>query len=432
MGLTVSDSRHGCFSLCSRRHPGLLAALALLWTLDGSTAAARSASPRAKTLLLLAAKNRSRVTSRAIRALRSQLSDTSLVLRVAWVNRMARSRAAQVALSKRYASTRGVLAVAWYDANQPNEILMLAASSGRLVVRRVTGATLSGRLEALAIIVRSSMLALLAGQPLPPQPRAPPPVPARASPARPAIPPRPRSTGPAIPPRPRSTGPAIPPRPRSTGPTIPPRPRSTGPAIPPRRPPPRAHPSPVRGKARRGEAGWRFGLGLEAGYFLSGYSSEVGAVSGGELAAIFHLRAGWELLLSYRVTQKLTGRVGSSRLDLQPHPIGLGARWHRRWGRFQLALALSVIMDWATLSTSVDPTTHRASSDGGDLLWSLLPTISAGVSLLGRLRLVLAVSAQVGLNWRRYVLVNQQVTEPLLSPWPVQPCLMIGFSADIV
>ncbi len=152
---------------------------------------------------------------------------------------------------------------------------------------------------------------------------------------------------------------------------------------------------------------------------------------GGEVVVTFGLRESWALLLSYRVSQKITGRVDSARLDLQSHPIGLGARWRQRWGRFELGLALSLIMDYATLSTDVDPNTHSASTDGGDLLWSVMPTISGSVGLARRLRLTLALGAQIGLNWRRYVLEDQSASEPLLAPWPVQPCLMIGLSADI-
>ena len=379
------------------RVAGLVVVAALL-TLGG--AAARGRAPKARTLVVLAAQNRPDVTRRALGALRSQVSDTSVVLRVVWIKRLAGSRASQIALSRRHAAKKGVLAVAWYDGSQPNEILMIAARTNRLVVRRVTGATLGGRLEALAIIVRTSMLALVAGQPLPPQP-----------------PPRRRVEPRRVVPRRRVKPRRVVPRRR-----VEPRRR----VAPRRRPPPRRRPLPAR------PAGWRFGLGVEAGYFLSGYSVGAGAVHGGEVAVAFHLRAGWEVLVSYRVTQKITGRVGASRLDLQPHPIGLGARWRHRWGRFDLGLALSVIMDYATLSTDADPDTYWASADQGDLLWSVMPTISGSVTLIPRLRVVLAVGAQVGLNWRRYVLDDQVATEPLLSPWPVQPFMMIGLSADIL
>lgn len=389
--------RHDAGPRVRTRLVGLLV-FAVLLTVGGSIA--RGRTPKARTLVLLAAKNRPDVTRRALQALRSQLSDTSVVMRVVWVVRLARSRASQIALSKRHAAKRGVLAVAWYDASQPNEILMLAARTKRLVVRRVTGATVGGRLEALAIIVRTSMRALVAGQPLPPQP----PPPRRVVPRRRVEPRR-------VVPRRRVEPRRVLPRRR-----VEPR----------RRPSPRRTPPPTR------PVGWRFGLGLEAGYFLSGYSVDAGAVHGGEVAVTFHLRAGWEVLLSYRVTQKITGRVGASRLDLQPHPIGLGARRRHRWGRFELGLALSIIMDYATLSTDADPTTYRASADRGDLLWSVMPTVSGSVTLIPRLRVILAVGAQIGLNWRRYVLDDQSTTETLLNPWPVQPCLMIGLSADII
>jgi len=353
--------------------------------------AARGRAPKAKTLVLLAARNRPGVTRRALRALRSQLSDTTVALRVVWVKRLAQTRAAQLALSKKHVVRKGVLAVAWYDASQPNEILMLAARTRRLVVRKVTGATVGGRLESLAIIVRTSMLALLAGQPLPPQP----PPPRRVTPRR------------------------VVPR------------RVTPRRVVPRRVTPRRRPPPRHARPPSRPGAWRLGLGLEAGYFLAGYSADTGAVHGGELAAVLHLRAGWELVLSYRVTQKVTGRVDGARLDTQPHPIGLGARWRRHWGRLGLGVALSLIMDYVSLSTDIDPTTHSSSSDRGDLLWSVMPRVSGTVALGRRFRVVLAVGAQIGLNWRRYVLADQGTTKALLQPWPVQPCLMIGLSADI-
>lgn len=381
------------------RHCVSLLILAALLTLGG--AAAHGRVPKPKTLILLAAKNRPDVTRRALRALRSQLSDTTVVLQVVWVKRLARTRAAQIALSKKHAARKGVLAVAWYDASQPNEILMLAARTRRLVVRRVTGASVGGRLESLAIIVRTSMLALLAGQPLPPQP-----------------PPRRRVVPRRVVPR-RVVPRRVVPR------RVVPR-RVTPRRVTPRRlPPPRRSPPPVRPGA------WRFGLGLEAGYFLSVFSTDTGAVHGGELAAVFHLRAGWELLLSYRVTQKIIGRVDKARLDTQPHPIGLGARWRRHWGRFGLGLALSFIMDYVSLSTDVDPNTYSSSADRGDLLWSVMPMVSGTVRLSRRFRVILALGAQIGLNWRRYVLDDQGTAQTLLKPWPVQPCLMIGLSADI-
>jgi len=384
------------------RHGARLLVLAVLLTVGG--ASAHSRAPKAKTLVLLAAKNRPHLARRALRALRSQLSDTSVALRVVWVKRLAPSRAAQLARSKKQAAKRGVLAVAWYDASQPNEILMLAARTGRLVVRRVTGASVGGRFESLAIIVRTSMLALLAGQPLPPQP-----------PPRRRVVPRLRVEPRRVVPRRR-----VEPRPV-------PRLR-----VEPRRVVPRRRPAPGRRTTPPARPGaWRFGFGLEAGYFLSGYSVDAGAVHGGELAAIFHLRAGWELLLSYRVTQKVTGRIASSRLDLQSHPIGLGARWRHHWGRFGLGLALSLLMDYATLSTAIDPTTHTSSTDRGDLLWSVMPMVSGTVALARRIQVVLSVGAQIGLNWRRYVLDEQSATLTLLHPWPVQPCLMIGLSVDI-
>ena len=382
----------------------VLAALAVaLVVLVGLAGRAPSAvckaarSGRAMTVVILAARDRPQLSSRAVQAVRSQFSDTPLKLRVVWIGRLAPRQADQVALARTHATKAGVLAVVWYDVSRPDKVFLVLAGAGRLVIRRVTGPAVGGRLEALAIIVRVSMLTVLAGHPIRSSPR---------------IRPRPRPR-PGLRPAPRL---ATRPRPR-----LRPAPRPAP------RPRPRPAP-PVRPAAR---SPWRFGLALEAGYAVSGFSTEVGALHGGAFAVGFHLRAGWELLLSYGVTQKVDAKVSDAQLSLQPHPLGVGARWRHRWGRFELGVSMALILDYATFDTSASPEALRASTDRGDLLVSAQPMISAAVVIAKRIRFFAAAGAMVGFNYRKYLFDDNGVERVILSPWPVQPVGTIGLSVDV-
>ncbi|MFH2011066.1 MAG: hypothetical protein ABI333_30985 [bacterium] len=392
--------RSGFGAEARRASVGLLAlgiALCVLTPAQSSRAAPRRTPPRpavkARTIVLLALRDRPELSKRAVQAVRSQLSDTQAVLRVVWVNRLAPKHVDQLALSRAHAAYKGVLAVVWYDVIKPDKVLILVAKSGRLVVRRVTGDAVGGRLEASAIIVRTSALVLLAGQPLPSHPLG--------------------SLDPSLLPRPRA-------RPS-------PRPRRLA-----ARPRPRPRPKPLPKPRPRHGSKWRFGLGLEASYALAGYSSDVGAAHGGSFGAAFHLGQGLSILLHYRVTQKVTGELGTSRLGLQPHPLSLGLRWRHRWGRFELGASAAVVMDYVTYDASVDPQTHGVSDSSGDLLWSLLPMLSSAVSVARRIRITLDAGAQIGLGWRRYVLDDGSQKRTILGPWPVHPILLVGLSADLI
>ncbi len=222
----------------------------------------------------------------------------------------------------------------------------------------------------------------------------------------------------------------------------------------------------VAGKAVFGpRRSW--GVGMDVGYQLDGYSTDAGATHGLYLGVSMRFLSRWAIVADYRVQQRITGSAGATTTDLNRHPIGLGVRYTWRKGRYGIDCRLAVVMDYSTYNTRtdrgmdvdpdvpdnpVDPVENPVDTPenpvdtpennnsvkrfhaekGGVLLWHLGAFARGLINVAGPLSVFISVGLQVPLNPHRYVAETEGANRiVLIEGWPVQPMFVAGVTAEI-
>jgi hypothetical protein len=164
--------------------------LLILLTLSAGEALARPApSPDPpRRIVLLAQRDDASLIDQALRTLRAQLSDLPVTVEPAW--QVGPGTRPLPDLAREIARSPGVLVVVWFVPGREASAHLHLAPLHRIVSRPLAEGEPGGQLEALAVIVRTQVTALLA-------------LPPRARPVAPVPPPRPRA------PRPRRLGLAV-------------------------------------------------------------------------------------------------------------------------------------------------------------------------------------------------------------------------------
>jgi hypothetical protein len=383
-----------------------------------------------KTVVMLEARARTNDATDAAQAVRGQFSDSSLHLEIVWVKEIDKLPLPQLALARKLAAANSSLAVFWYVylPNGQGNLFIYLPKGDRLLIRELRSSVDSERWEVLAVIVRSTADAVRKGASLGKK------WVASTGGARSA-----RSGGSGA----KGEGPRrkeVDENPGERG-------ADTGVRKPedtrPRPSPPRRGPAaeekaePGAGTVEKKRASAtderQWAAGLDAAYVLDGYSGDVGATHGFYVAASLHLFSSWAIVVDYRVQQQIKGSAGPVTTRISRHPIGLGVRYSRGLGRFRVGGRVSLVMDYSTYSTDVEPAASmEPAGKQGDFLFSVAAVARGSVAIAGPLSAFASLGMLVGLDEPRYVAEAADGNRSaLVEPWPIKPLFLVGVSAQL-
>lgn len=335
----------------------LLMALTLIAFSSGVGAGPASASP---TLVMLAPRDQPKVTRTLREAVKAQLSDVNLKLRLQTVESLPTGRDCRMASARALVGQRGVAAVFWFDPATNRVCLLFSPGrGGRLVNRRVTGSGEEGRYEAVAVLVRTAV--------------------------RESLTTRRAASNP------------------SKGP------RGLVPARPLLRP----------GQAR---------LELELAYALELIAPSAALAHGLRLAAQVSLHHHWSVFLGYRLEARVMVDGGGGAVELQRYPVDAGVRFRGWFGPLELGARLGLGFAYTRLLQRLPSSSSNAVKATSEWLVFLGAHAYVGLRPIARLLVFAAVGARIYLLNARYQLDTDEV---LLSPWTVQPSILVGLSVDL-
>lgn len=385
---------------------------------DESSSGPRNASG-SRVVVMIAARSQEIAARELHRAVGAQLSDAPVSLALHWVESLGKDLRSELLQARRLARGKGVAVVFWCDLQGSDDVYLYLSEpgGGRLLVRAVPQGKPSARAESLAIIVGASVRAFLqAGSAKGPGVGSGPAAP-------PARPPSGKGYGPSGPAR-AQLG-ARESRPSSDGATAGsregPEPTAAGPFL--VRPGPRRPPR----------------LSLEFGYALGTYNRDNAPLHGARLALTWHLGSKLSLFVSYRVSQSILGRAGSTEVELQRNPIALGGILRFGRGRFTLGGTAALVADYvatsarATLGSGAVLEGTRAQGD-----WQLLALagLVGGVEVVDRVWVELSLGAEFAIYSREYYVRVPGVAgyreEAVLGPWLVQPFGLLSLRLEIL
>jgi hypothetical protein len=346
-----------------------------------------------QTVVLLAPRNRPAETQQTIRAVWAQLSDVNVDLRVERIASLPPSPDRQLAEARRVAGDQPALAVTWFDpVRQKLLILLPGPGGGRFVSRAVGEAGDAGRFEAMALILRTTLLARRAGRPV--GKRLPPPRVRARDRARDRV--RARDRPPARPPARKRH------RPRCEQGSCPARP---------------GH-----------EPAW---TRLEVAWAGDLFAPEALLATGLRVALEVRLHRQWSVFAAYRLEAPIDVEDDVATLELRRHPAEIGGRFWWRSGRFavggRLALGLEVLERRTT-----EPAAGLRPRDGTDLRFVVTPSVHVGVNPARRVWLLLELGVRIHVFNERYVArLPGGAEERLVTPLVTQPSLRLGILVDL-
>ncbi len=353
-----------------------------------------------KVLMILTRDRKKEIPGEMLQAVRSQLSDAPVVFSSRWVDSMPEALPERLELAQGIASKEGgVVAVFWFDLKDADgHVYVAEPESGRVLVRRLEGGSGLATAEAVAIIVRASVMAFL-----------------RESRLRERSPQWERSdpgqesedlfgeTGLVEEGAGAKEGEA-----RDLG-------ESYG------------YGSGVGLEGEETDEGVDekivvprdFRFGLEIGYALDVYATQRPAVHAVSLGLSYRFAKRFHVYGNYRLS--LPMQLDDERIrSITRHPASLGVRWQRALDRWTLGIGGGLVMDYTRYKpASVDGVTF--SHTRGSVVFSAATFFVAGVKLYDRLKLLAGLGVELGLNNKRYVIHVAGTREVLLEPWPLRP-----------
>lgn len=331
-----------------------------------------------------------------IDAVESQLIDTQVELASEPLESLPSSLESQIKTAHGVAQRYNCLAVLWCELSAPAKIYLYypGAQQGRILVREIREPDPWSRAEAISIIVRASVVQLLAGQSIGVNAAS-----ALEESRQTSI-----ASSEAAPPR-------LPQEPPAT------RPASLAPS-----------------EDAPGSAQWE----AELAYLLQVHSRQFAVLSGLSLGLSVTLAGHWRLSGQYLMVQPIKQPGQTAILELNRHPMaaGLGYVWSK--GRVELGLATALFVDIATFTNSDIQAGYRSETDSRDVIFSLTPSVRLSYKLVERLSLLLSVGAEIPINRKEYTaIIRTEETMNILSvktivPWPVQPLFQIGVAIDVL
>ncbi|HEY3448224.1 MAG TPA: hypothetical protein VGK67_17845 [Myxococcales bacterium] len=325
----------------------------------------------AQPVVLLSPDDRSLILGPIVQSVRAQLSDLPVELQVAPVKKLEGFLGAQMKVARQVAGPEG-LAVVWLELSPGDPVFVYVADPrrNRVLARSVDWDGALGHLEAVGLIIRSSVQALLEGQQI---------------------------------------GFEAPETPR-----------------------PGTKPFPKQPEPEK-EAGRRFHLGLLAGYSLSTPGGDAPLLHGVDAAAFLGIGENLFLTGGYRVIPSFLERAGSYSISVVTrHPFWLGVGGKLTFGRVQLGGDLSCNVDVVDLEIKSMGPWLQTSPPHEQVIVSLAPTLFAAVRLVGPLSVFLAGGVEVPLNERHYFTQGPAGRGVVLTPWEVQPRGTMGLRVDVL
>jgi hypothetical protein len=359
----------------------LAALAALLW----ARGAACDESPGPLRVVMLLDEDRTEVAGPVSKAVDAQLSDLEVELVLEELVALPEKLPEQVKEAEAVLERSGALAVLWFDFTGPSEVYLHVSGpeSDRVLVRRLEPAAGEvGLAEELAIIVRATVEALLAGGRI------------GVAVAELGLAPRP------------------PPRAES-GPPLP---------SPPERPEPRPEPEPSAASR----------LALLVGYALHVRSSAHPAVHGLAIGLEAHIRGPLFLSAGYRAFSPIEKRGELVDVRVARHPAQLGMALAFDLGRLRLGAGVEMQLDYLTEEVSNLSEGMERAGDLDDLELSLLPRAELLVRLADRLAIRAAAGAELPLNPRHFTAERAGRTEVLVDTWSARPLLELGIAGFLL
>lgn len=342
---------------------------------------ALGADPATPAVVMVLGADQEAAAAPAMAAIEAQLSDLEVDFRAARMPALPPSLRGQIAAAEELGRAPGVACVFWFDLAEDGAVYVHLrggpGSGDRLLVRRLEPGPSSdhGRAEELAIIVRSSVAALLRGgrigilvEDLP-----------EAAPA-----------------------PA----------------RVTAPAVAGEMVAPEDEPRPAW---REGE---RLSLGL--GWAYAGRGSTHPVQQGLWLGLGFRAVAGLSLEAGYSVLEPLSVRGDLAALRLRRHPVRLGLAWMFGIGRVRLGVGVHLVVEHARQEVEGLAPGMRAASDRNDVGLAIAPHLSVSIDVWRQLGVFVTAGADLPAAPVAYVAIRGERTEELIGAWPVQPFAMAG------
>ena len=173
-------------------------------------------------------------------------------------------------------------------------------------------------------------------------------------------------------------------------------------------------------------------LFMRLGYNIGVRSRDNPVVNGFGLDLLLHFNRFLAATAGYTVFFPVQGRGEFATARIYRHPFRLGLRGGIAVKRVRLGLSLSLVLDYTTqevmnLAQDVD-----ASNDMNDLAVGLFPMVDMVVQITGRLGIFLAAGAEFFFNSRRYTASLGGERELLVDTWPIQPGFMLGIRLKLV
>ncbi len=323
-----------------------------------------------------------------VRAVESQLSDLNVTLVISTQERLPDSLESQIDIAKTVAGENRAIAVFWCDLRAKDQLfLYLSEYEGKnILVRRLEKTEETGRAEGLAIILRSSVEAMLQGGQIgvnPPVKRKP--VQAPASKPEPVY----------------------------------------SPGI-----------EPI--VSLENEASPQSLFALQVAYALHVYSSDHPAVHGVNIGVNLHVHPNLSLIAGYTFIGNIEENSTNTPIlvRIRKYPAYLGLRLSFQVGIIELGGSVSLIVDYTTQEIlNISSDAMFASSDTDDVFIGVFPALEILIPIVDRLKFFVFVSAEVPFNAKQYsieVSEGPDNREGLLNPWPIQPWIFAGIWVDLL
>jgi hypothetical protein len=353
----------------------VLTALVLAAT-AGAASAAAAEDPRATdgasgTVVMLGELDQGAEVRKIVRAVEGQLADLDVRLHVVWREGLPGELPDQIDVAEQVAREVGALAVFWCDRGHSDRIFLYFAApqGGRMVARELTGSGPGGAVEALAIIVRSTVEAVLDGGEI---------------------------------------GVVVAPgadRDQAASSTA--REATTARAI----------------EERRNR------LALDAAYELTIRSNAYPTDHGVWLGLRLQLGALLHCGLGYTIAFPTAVRAWGAELELRHHPAQAWVGWGRLVGVVRLVLSLGLRIDPVTERIGANAAGVRVNERGHEVIFSALPTARASYLVGERMELFVSFGVELPFNDVRYVLDGPDGPLVVRDDWAVRPRALVGLAA---
>ena len=367
--------------------PGGLLAVVLAWAVSPVLCAQEVGPGEAPVVMMLVSSAQERAADPIIEAIAAQLSDLDVRFDARVVDEIPERLPSQIGLAEEEAASgRSVIAVFWYDQTQGGNVyLFLAGPEGdRILVRKLEDTGDRGRAEGLAIIVRSSVMAMLQG-------------------GRIGI-----AVEDAVGPGP-APEPALEPAPEPVEPPL----------------------------AEEEDAGgddpvYRDKLQLNLAYSYHARSGSYPAVSG--MSVGLDLKVVWKLyiLASYTILQPVEGRSDIAAVRVKSHPVAAGLGLLFDFGRVHVGGRAAALVDVEDQEVGRLQEGMTAAGDDTDVLTGGLFSLDLMFDVARRLDAFVSLGFRAFFEPVRYTASSGETTRVLVDAWPVQPWLNVGIRVGLI